>query len=332
MRIVVECKQPNRSDGLKQLSIYLNLIPSVEIGVWFNGKDHLYLRKAFDDGRITWKEIPDIPKHGERVADIGLYKRKDLQTPNNLKVVFNDIRNHLAGSATGITRDEAIAQQIINILFCKLYDEINTAPDENVKFRAGIDEDKIDVRTRIENLFTKVKQDYDDVFDEEDSIKLDDDSLIYVVGELQKYCIISAERDALGDAFEVFIGPALRGGEGQFFTPRNVVKMVVRILDPDPGEYVIDPACGSGGFLIVALEYVWDKIEEEGKRKNWSQELIVQKKKDISNKYFFGIDKDSFLAKVTKAYMAIIGDGRGGVFCENSLFSPLDWQKRLSIV
>jgi type I restriction enzyme M protein len=104
--------------------------------------------------------------------------------------------------------------------------------------------------------------------------------------------------------------------------------MVVKMLDPSPNEYLIDPACGSGGFLIVSLEYVWNKIEEEGKIKNWSREFVVQKKKDVSNKYFFGIDKDSFLAKVTKAYMAIIGDGRGGIFCENTLFEPSDWQNK----
>jgi len=109
--ILVECKQPNRKDGRKQLDIYLNLVPSVEIGVWFNGKEHLYLWKTRDSKtqRWAWIEIPDIPKRGQRVEDIGLYKRKNLEAPKNLKAVFNDIRNHLAGNITGITRDEAIA-------------------------------------------------------------------------------------------------------------------------------------------------------------------------------------------------------------------------------
>ena len=127
------------------------------------------------------------------------------------------------------------------------------------------------------------------------------------------------DRDAVGDAFEVFIGPALRGSEGQFFTPRNVVKMMVDILDPQPEEMIIDPACGSGGFLIVALEHVWQKLEREAKKKKWSTVQLDRKRREVASKFFRGIDKDSFLAKVTKAYMAIIGDGRGGVFCENSL-------------
>lgn len=323
--MVVECKQPSRKDGKKQLNIYLNLVPSVEIGVWFNGKEHLYLRKVIENGRISWKEIPDIPKKGERIEDIGLNKRKDLKKPKHLSATFNDLRNHLAGNLTGITRDESIAQEIINILFCKLYDEINTAPDETLEFRAGVGENKSEVSKRINKLLNKVKQDYDDVFDEDDKIKLDNASLVYIVGELQNKCIMEAERDAIGDAFEVFIGPALRGSEGQFFTPRNVVKMIVEMLDPEPDEYIIDPACGSGGFLIIALEHVWNKIEIEGKKKNWPQELIIHKKKDVASKYFSGIDKDSFLAKVTKSYMAIVGDGRGGIFCENSLLDLKEW-------
>lgn len=331
--MLVECKQPNRKDGRKQLVIYLNLVPSVELGVWFNGKEHLYLWKVRDPKtkRWKWKEICELPKKGQRVSDIGLYKRKDLEKPKNLKQVFNDIRNHLAGMTTGITRDEAIAQEIINLLFCKIYDEINTPPEEQVKFRAGVEETAKEVKKRISQLFDEVRGknekrgEYDDVFDPEDRIKLDAESIVYVVGELQRYAITEAERDAVGDAFEVFIGPALRGTEGQFFTPRNIVKMAIKMLDPKGGEYIIDPACGSGGFLIVALEYVWKKLDEEAKRKGWSKEYLAGRRKELASKYIAGIDKDSFLAKVSKAYMAIIGDGRGGIFCENSLYPLLEW-------
>lgn len=142
---------------------------------------------------------------------------------------------------------------------------------------------------------------------------------------MQNYSVTEAERDAVGDAFEVFIGPALRGSEGQFFTPRNVVKMMIDILDPKPGEMLIDPSCGSGGFLIMALEHVWEQVAAEAKEKNWNEVQTDRRKRDVATRFFRGLDKDSFLAKVTKAYMAIIGDGRGGVFCENSLLPPGEW-------
>jgi type I restriction enzyme M protein len=324
--LVVECKKRERKDGEHQLRLYMDM-SAAEVGVWFNGDEHLYLHKVHhQDGRRTYEPLPNIPRNGQRIEDIGLYKRKDLKKPSNLKAVFRDLRNKLAGMTTGITRDEAIAQEIINVLFCKLYDEQDTDPDDTVRFRAGTGENPNAIQKRILDLFEKVKTaSFGDVFEPSDTIKLDPDSLMYVVGELQNYCVMDADRDAIGDAFEVFIGPALRGTEGQFFTPRNVVQMMVDMLDPKPGERIIDPACGSGGFLITALAHVWDHLRKEGKRKGWSERQLSKREVDVATECFRGMDKDAFLAKVCKAYMALIGDGRGGVFCENSLTPPSDW-------
>ena len=195
-------------------------------------------------------------------------------------------------------------------------------------FRAGVDEAAKDVKKRVLGIFDNVKSAvYDDVFNKTDTITLDAESVRYVVGELQNYCVMDAERDAIGDAFEVFIGPALRGAEGQFFTPKNVVKMVVEILDPKPGEKIIDPSCGSGGFLITALEHVWGHVQTEAKRKKWSERQRLRREVQVASDCFHGIDKDSFLAKVSKAHMALIGDGRGRVFCENSLLPPTEWHQ-----
>jgi len=94
-------------------------------------------------------------------------------------------------------------------------------------------------------IFGKVKRKYKEVFDESDTITLDANSITYVVGELQNYSLIEAERDIIADAFETFIGHALKGGQGQFFTPSNVVKMMVDILDPDDEDLIIDPVSTS---------------------------------------------------------------------------------------
>lgn len=127
----------------------------------------------------------------------------------------------------------------------------------------------------------------------------------------------------------MFIGPALRGSEGQFFTPRNVVEMMVKIVDPKPGERIIDPACGSGGFLINALSHVWAQLRENAKRKGWSERQLTKREFEVATDCFRGIDKDAFLAKVCKAYMALVGDGRGGVFCANSLEPFKDWPESM---
>lgn len=325
LSIIVECKRKNRKDGEEQLKIYMAMSPSTQVGVWFNGNDHLYLLREFHDGQVRWSYLPTLPKFGQSISDIGSLHRKDLIKPSNLKAVFRDIRNHLAGNTTGITRDQGLAVEIISILFCKIYDEINTAPDDLPRFRTAHLEDAETMKKRLDTLFLDVQSEYPDVFRDNELITLDLNSLRYVVGELQNYCLIDASRDAIGDAFEVFIGPAVRGEEGQFFTPRNVVEMMVKIVDPKPGETIIDPSCGSGGFLTVALEHVWRMLEKEAPKMQWSPAILEAKKRDIASRCFRGIDKDAFLTKVTKAYMAIIGDGRGGIFCEDSLVTPKEW-------
>jgi type I restriction enzyme M protein len=328
--IVVECRQKTRKDGVEQLKLYLDMSAAM-VGVWFNGDEHEYLRKVHHpDGSRTYEPLPNIPRHGQRIEDIGLYTTKDLRKPSNLKAIFRDLRNHLAGMTTGITRDEALAQEIINILFCKILDEQETARDETVTFRAGVGENAGAVRDRVLQIFERVKTaTFDDVFTPNDAITLDAESIRYVVGELQNYAVMDADRDAIGDAFEVFISPALRGSEGQFFTPRNVVKLVVEILDPQPNERIIDPACGSGGFLISSLEHVWQKLKTQQVAKGWTDKQLFKREVEVSTEYFRGIEKDAFLAKVCKAYMALVGDGRGGVFCANSLNRSEDWPDAL---
>ncbi|MFX0093866.1 MAG: restriction endonuclease subunit M [Candidatus Hodarchaeota archaeon] len=326
--MLVECKRKTRKDGEKQLKIYLEL-SHAQIGIWYNGKAHLYLHKVFDkNGRMFFKQIFSIPKKGQRLEDVGKHKRKHLIVPKNLKIIFKDIRNYLAGMAVGITRDEVFAQEITYLLFCKIYDEINTELENEVKFRAGIGEDEKEVKKRIVNLFEdEVKKEYDDVLEKTDKLTLDKHCTSYVVGELQNYCITEATRDAIGDAFEVFIGPALKGSQGQFFTPRNVVRMAVNILDPRTNESFIDPACGSGGFLVVTLEYVWRKLEEEAKKKGWSDVTLEREKMKLADRNLRAIDKDNFLSKVAKAYMTIVGNGRE-TFCENSLLPPKEWGRK----
>lgn len=324
VHIIVECKKKNRKDGRSQLEDYLRFSRAY-LGVWFNGDERLYLKKTETKGRVIFEEIPNIPRFGERVEDIGKFKRKDLRPAENLKPTFRTIRNYLAANAVGITRDEVFAAQIINIIFCKIYDERFTKPDDTVNFRAGINEKDKDILKRIKELFEKVKLQYNDVIDKEDSIILDAKCLKYIVGELQLYSLKDSSRDAVGEAFEIFIGPSLKGGQGQFFTPRNVVNMVINMVDPDTDDKILDPACGSGGFLVEALRYVWNKLEEKGEALGWPKEEIEAEKQKVAIKNFRGIDKDSFLSKVAKAYLAILGDGRGGVHCENSLDNMINW-------
>lgn len=328
--IVGECKKKSRKDGQDQLEDYMRLCRA-KFGIWTNGKECLYLQKIEHDGVVEFEEIPNIPKFGQRVEDIGKYLRKNLRATHNLKHIFRAIRNYLAGNAIGVTTDEVLAQQLINIIFCKIYDEKFTAEESACTFRAGIGEDKEVVAERVLELFESVKVKYKDVIADNDEIILDASSIVYVVGALQSYCLMDSERDVVADAFEVFIDSAVKGGQGQFFTSRNVARMIVRILDPDEDDTMIDTCCGSGGFPIETMRYVWDKIEVARHALNWSDTAINEDKKDYAMSKLCGLEKDAFLTKITKAYMAILGDGKSGIFCEDSLENPKNWSAQTKV-
>lgn len=322
--IVVECKKPDREDGRTQLEDYMRL-SRAELGVWFNGSERLFLRKREARGRVSFIEIPNIPKYGQRVEDVGQFKRSDLAPTHNLKAVFRTIRNYLAANAVGMTRDEALAQQIIDLIFCKIYDERFTRRGATVTFRAGADEPAKEVGDRIKEIFTKVKTQYSDVFGSSDRISLNDRSIAYVVGELQQYALIECERDVIADAFETFIGPSLKGGQGQFFTPRNVTALIRELVGIRITDMILDPACGSGGFLIEGLRALWNEVDQQADELDWPDTERESEKQKAAIKQLRGIDKDEFLSRVAKAYMALLGDGRGGVYCENSLDKRTAW-------
>jgi len=320
--LIVETKRKDKRDGIKQLKSYIDPTPA-EGGVWFNGIEIAYVRAirkppSYTPELVEWR---NIPKNGQSWEEIGKYKTGDeLISAQNLKSIFKIIYYHLYTNSN-LPRAERLGGEMTRLIFCKIYDEMHNYKD--LKFKAGAEESDEKVAERIKALFEKVRTEYQDVFEEDEKLLLDAKSIAYVVSQIQNYSLLKTDKDAVGDAFEVFIGPALRGEKGQFFTPRNVVRLCVKMLDLKPNEKVIDPACGSGGFLIVALEHVWKKIEE--KYKHLPEGKIGSLKTEVASKNFYGIDKEFDLAKVSKAYMAIVGDGRGGIFCADSLVGPEEW-------
>ena len=300
VQIIVECKKPNRRSGLSQLQDYLRF-SQARLGVWFNGQEKLFLKKTERQGTVRFEQIPNIPRYGERLEDLGRYRRRDLRPTDSLNSLFKTIRSHLAANAVGITRDEVFTQQIINLIFCKIYDERFTRPDDIVSFRAGVDEAPTEIKHRIDSLFTQVKSRYEDVIDDDDRIILDAKALAYTVGELHLFSLQDSKRDAIAEAFEVFIGPSLKGGQGQFFTPRNVVKLLIDMVQLSETDRIIDPACGSGGFLVESLRDIWRLIDSQGEELRWPSSEMFAEKQKVAIRNIRGIDKDYFLAKVAKA-------------------------------
>ena len=237
-----------------------------------------------------------------------LIYRKDLKPIYNLKIVFREIRDYFAGNVTGISRDEKIAQNIMRILFCKIYDEKNRKTDELVDIANRPDEALSIFAKRIKLVFSNVKTQYSDIFKQDEEIEINDAELSYIISKLEKFSLLDADRDIIADAFEELIGTSFRGGEGQFFTPRNVVQMMIDILQPKKGDKIIDPACGSGGFLAHILQHL--------------------QRQNINDYYITGIDKDLFLSKLAKIYLTLIGEDDYHIYCENSLEQPTKWAKQ----
>lgn len=231
------------------------------------------------------------------------FKKKDLVKINNLKEVFSNLRDYAAGNLSGITRDETIAQNLIRILFIKLYDEKQESEICNFAFLEG--ESIIQFESKIFKMFELVKTTYKELFDKEEKIQIKGYDLAYMVAALQDYSITDSDRDVIVDAFEELIGRSFRGGEGQFFTPQNVVNMMVDVLEIKDGERIIDPACGSGGFLVSA--YRKTSLD----------------KKSIK---IYGIDKDTYLAKICNTYLTILGSKSHNIFNENTLDLPSNWK------
>lgn len=231
------------------------------------------------------------------------FKKKDLVKISNLKEVFSNLRDYAAGNLTGITRDETIAQNLIRLLFIKLYDENQESEICNFAFLEG--ESIIQLESKIFKMFELVKTTYKELFDKEEQIQIKGYDLAYMVAALQDYSITDSDRDVIVDAFEELIGRSFRGGEGQFFTPQNVVNMMVDVLDIKDGERIIDPACGSGGFLVSAY-----------RKTNLDKKSIK----------IYGIDKDTYLAKICNTYLTILGSKSHNIFNENTLDLPSNWK------
>ncbi|PIZ63875.1 DNA methyltransferase [Candidatus Saccharibacteria bacterium CG_4_10_14_0_2_um_filter_52_9] len=322
---IVETKKPTRKEGVRQLQSYMSAT-SCYWGVWTNGAEIEYVYRHPQTGEIKTDYVYQIPKNGETFEDIGKVSKKNLKPASNLKAIFRRLLNSLYAN-TNISRREKLGNEMIRLIFCKIWDE-RYDQDALPKFRVGFEESPKEVSKRVHQLFDEVKKELvsDGVFDENDEIKLDDKSIAYVVGELEQFSLLKTNKDVVGDAFEVFAESKLVGEKGEFFTPREVVKTAVQIINPQPGQTIVDPACGSGGFLIYALEHVWEVMVNDRKYRGMSDSDLSLAKSDIARKTFFGIDKEMDLVKISKAYMAIIGDGRSGIAQQNTLHTAEDFE------
>lgn len=343
IKIIVECKNQkvearNKKDGVDQLKSYMSACPNCEWGMWTNGKQKEVFKKFINgEGQIDFMDYNDIPSAGGSIDDINIPKRNTLKnaSDDNLLFVFQTCHNHIYVN-DGLQKQPAFFE-LLKVIFCKIEDEKNIP--KPLEFYATSEEKgnldgQLTVQKRISKIFNVVKKKYDQIFDENDEIKLHPRSLAYIVSELQKYSLLNTNIDIKGKAYEEIVGANLRGDRGEFFTPRNVMKMVVKMINPQIEESVLDSSCGTGGFLVTAMTHVINQLEKDcvanfgEERDKWSNEnlkIFREKVTEMASSYFFGFDINPDLVKATKMNMVMNNDGSGNILQTNSLLPPHEW-------
>lgn len=380
--IVVECKAENVT--IRQADYFQGYNYAAWAGAKFfvttNLKETRIFKVVEDAMPKKLEEIADIPS-ADMVNDDKKIKAMLLQT----KAFTRDEFSRLLFKCHNIIRNndklspEAAFDEISKILFIKIrYERTNSgtqifSKDAFTKLKNAYNNMKSkDAPEFYQFLFEKTKEDFakDHLFDENETIKIRENSFEQIVKELQVYNLSTTSDDVKGIAFEQFLGRTFRGELGQFFTPRTIVDFMVSVLDPQEGEYVCDPCCGSGGFLIRAFEYVREHIENEvevrkedvkkslftddySKLPKKEQEKIDQKVIDAFNKMnyeldinnpmgrlrslsfdcIYGTDANPRMARTAKMNMIMHGDGHGGVHHHDGLLNVNGiWEGRFDII
>lgn len=340
---ICECKAattpPNhRTEGIEQLWSYMSACPNVEFGMWTNGIERYCVRKVTEAGVVDRVEVVDLPGFGKDLDDVERPTIASLTaaTSDSLLFAFRRSHNYIAGNQ-GLQKPEAF-WELLKLIFCKIADERSG----ELRFYATSAERKNlngqqRVKERIGRLFSQVVREYSSIFRENEVIELEPRVLAYIVSQFQTYSLLDSDVDVKGKAYEEIVGSNLRGDRGEFFTPRNVCRMAVQMLDPGPNQIVLDPACGTGGFLVPAMNHVLAKILEAEKRRyrdpdhpseSENRELF-RKVNEYLGSRIIGIDLNPNLVKAAKMNMVMNNDGSGGLFKANSLERPVQWPAEL---
>lgn len=343
IKLIIECKNEtvdarNSKDGVEQLKSYMSACPNCEWGMWTNGRQKEVFKKYTDEhGNIVFMDYNDIPSADGNLDDVNRPSRSSLKNAydDNLLFVFKTCHNHIHVN-DGLQKQAAFFE-LLKVIFCKIEDERNIP--KPLEFYATSDErsnpdGQLTVKKRISKIFDAVKRKHGKIFDANDEIKLSPRSLAYIVSELQKYNLLNTNIDIKGKAYEEIVGANLRGDRGEFFTPRNIMKMTVEMIDPKLDEKVLDSSCGTGGFLVTAMTHVIKQLEKDfstelGRSKaEWTSDetkVFQDRISDMAAANFFGFDINPDLVKATKMNMVMNNDGSGNILQTNSLLPPHEW-------
>ena len=321
--IIVEVKKPKLKEGKEQLKSYCNATGST-MAVWTNGSQVSYFHRKDPN---YFEPIPNIPTSDKSLKDIlqvdftfdNLIEIDILKTQKkSLKDIILDMEDEVLANA-GVD----VFEEVFKLVFIKLFDELEGARDKskNLEFR-NYGESDSELKQKIENIFNKAKKRWEGVFDNDEKIKLSSSHLSVCISSLESVKLFNSNLEVIDDAFEYLVNKSAKGEKGQYFTPRYVIDMRVKMLNPKKYESMIDPASGSCGFPIHTCFYVWKQIyKEKGIEAShlFTAEDKIPECKDYVRENIFGIDFDEKSVRVSKMLNLIAGDGHSNVLYLNSI-------------
>ena len=342
--IIVEIKKPKLQDGKNQLRSYTNAT-GAPIAVWTNGGQISHYNRKDPN---YFEDITDIPKADQTLEDIleERFTLKDLiikdKIPNegkSLKTIIQEMEDEVLANA-GVD----VFEEVFKLIFTKLYDELQSKKD---KMRLEIyledklskedrgDYDKVkevlakvddssfrvlefrntgqsesELKKKIQKLFDEAKAKWPGVFDEASQIQLSPSHLSVSVSSLQDIKLFNSNLQIIDEAFEYLVNKSSKGEKGQYFTPRHVIDMCVKMLNPKAGEYMVDTAAGSCGFTVHTIFQITGHLFQ-------NTDISEEEKENVLK--VFGIDFDEKVVRVARTLNLIAGDGNTNVLHLNNL-------------
>lgn len=325
--MMVELKKPKLKDGKAQLKSYCNAT-GAPIGIWTNGESISYYHRKDPN---YFEDLSGIPRADQKLSDIlkerwtidDLIEKDKLVTERkSLKDLILEMEDEVLANA-GVD----VFEELFKLIFTKLYDEMESGRNHSrhLEFRNYGDTES-ELKEKIQRLFNEAKKKWEGVFSNDDKINLTPSHLSICVSSLQDVKLFNSNLDVVDEAFEYLISKSSKGEKGQYFTPRYVIDMAVKMLNPQEEETIIDTASGSCGFPVHTIFHVWEQIlKEEGLDKShlFTLETKPPRCTDYVQNKVFAIDFDEKAVRVGRTLNLIAGDGQTNVLHLNTL----DWER-----
>ena len=338
-------EQAKKEFGLLHAAMSQVEAESCRWGLWTNGIDFFFFEKEKTRFDVKFHPRGDWPMADGSLGSRTVASQARLRRADKAMLItaFRRCHNYIHGNE-GMPKDAAF-WQFLYLIFAKLHDE-RRPKDQPPRFWAGMFEKRVNgkkqlvdeqfdpegqkaIRHRIMSLVDEVAEKYKGTIfrDNPPRITLSDRALAFIVGELAKYDLGRTALDAKGAAYQELVKHNIRGDRGQYFTPRGAVDLMVEMLDPKPHERVMDPACGTGGFLVSTVKHIDGQLHEAAQvpqgEESTDEFLSIQDQLiDFVEQRLFGADFDPFLVRAAQMNVLMASNGQPRVFNLNSLEFP----------